>query len=157
MNTINLPSFGAGLVNSGWGTSFNEPREYGTSLQGFGKRFGMRLAGVAVSNTMESGLGAVLGEDPRYFRAPGRPFMRRVGHVMKMTFAARNHEGQIVPAYGRYAAIGGSNFLSNTWRADSDATARHAAIRIGLGFLARLSADTLYEFWPDVKDHFLKH
>jgi hypothetical protein len=157
MNTINLPSFGAGLVNSGWGTYFNEPREYGTSLKGFEKRFGIRLAGVAVSNTMESGLGAAWGEDPRYIRAAGQPFTQRAGHVIKMTFMAHNHEGRIVPAYARYAAIGGSNFLSNAWRADSDATAGHAAIRVGLGFLGRLSTNTWYEFWPDVKRHFFKH
>jgi hypothetical protein len=158
MNTINLPSFGVGLINAGWGTGFNEPREYGTSASGFGKRFGIRLAGVAVSNTMESGLGAFWGEDPRYFRAdPGESFLNRTGHVFKMTFVARNREGQIVPAYARYAAIGGSNFLSNSWRADSDATAKHAVIRIGLGFLGRLGINTVYEFWPDVKDRFFKH
>src|SRR5579871_6289365 len=84
MNTINLPSFGVGLINAGWGTYFNEPREYGTSLKGFEKRFGIRLAGVGVSNTMESGLGAVWGEDPRYPRAEGQPFAQRAGHVVKM-------------------------------------------------------------------------
>jgi len=157
MNTINLPSFGAGLASAGWGTYFNHPREYGTSLTGFGKRFGIRLAGVAVSNTMESSLGAVWGEDPRYLRAAGQPFMNRMGHVIEMTFVARNREGQIVPAYARYAAIGGSNFISNAWRPDSDATAQHAAIRVGLGFLGRLSSNTYYEFWPDLKDRFLKH
>ncbi|HYL36324.1 MAG TPA: hypothetical protein VEV17_10465 [Bryobacteraceae bacterium] len=156
MNTINLPSFGVGLVNSGWGTYFNEPREYGTSLKGFGKRFGIRLTGIATSNTMEAGLGAVWGEDPRYARAEGQSFRRRAGHVVQMTFMARNREGRVVPAYARYAAIGGSNFLSNAWRADSDATADHAAIRIGLGFLGRLGVNTYYEFWPDVKAHFFR-
>ncbi|HUJ51812.1 MAG TPA: hypothetical protein VLW25_16500 [Bryobacteraceae bacterium] len=157
MNTINLPSFGVGLIDAGWGTYFNEPKEYGTSLKGFGKRFGLHLTGVAVSNTMESGLGAFLGEDPRYPRADGRPFGERAGHVIKMTFMARNREGQIVPAYARFAAIGGSNFLSNAWRPDSDATVRHATIRIGLGFLGRLGVNTYYEFWPDVKNKLFKH
>ena len=156
MNTINLPSFGAGLVSSGLGTYSNQPHEYGTSLKGFGKRFGMRLSGVAVSNTMEAGLGAVWGEDPRYPRAAGERFSQRVGHVVKMTFMAPNRDGQIVPAYARYAAIGGSNALSNAWRADSDVTLDHTAIRIGLGFLGRMSSNAFYEFWPDVKDRLLK-
>jgi hypothetical protein len=156
MNTINLQSFGVGLVNAGWGTYFDKPKEYGTSFKGFGKRFGIRLAGVGVSNTMESGLGAFWGEDPRYPRAAEGPFVHRVGHVIQMTFMARNREGEIVPAYARYAAIGGSNFLSNAWRADSDATVGHAAVRVGLGFLGRLGVNTMYEFWPDVKNHLLK-
>lgn len=157
MNTINLPSFGAGLISSGLGTYTDHPREYGTSLKGFEKRFGIRLSGVAVSNTMESGLGAFWGEDPRYFRAEGQPFTHRIGHVVKMTVMASDRDGQIVPAYARYAAISGSNALSNAWRADSDVTFDHTAIRIGFGFLGRMTSNAFFEFWPDVKDRFLKH
>jgi hypothetical protein len=157
MNTINLPSFGAGLVSSGWGTYRDHPSEYGTSLKGFGKRFGIRLTGVATSNTMESGLGAVWGEDPRYPRAAGQSFSHRLGHVAKMTFLAMNRDGRTMPAYARYAAVGGSNFLSNAWRADSDATAGHATVRIGLGFLGRFGSNAYFEFWPDVKNRFWKH
>jgi hypothetical protein len=156
MNTINLPSFGAGLISSGLGTYNNQPHEYGTSLKGFEKRFGIRLTGVAVSNTMEAGLGAVWGEDPRYPRAAGQPFGQRIGHVVKMTFLAPNQDGGIRPAYARYAAIAGSNTISNAWRADSDRTFDHTAIRIGFGFLGRMTSNTFFEFWPDLKERFLK-
>lgn len=156
MSTISLPSFGAGAVSSGLGTAIHHPSEYGTNLNGFGKRFGLRLTGVSTSNTMEAGLGAFWGEDPRYFRAAGQPFGRRIGHVLKMTVMAPNRDGTIRPAYARFAAIGGSNFLSNAWRPDSDATAGHATIRVGLGFLGRLSSNAFYEFWPDVKARVFK-
>jgi hypothetical protein len=156
-STVSLQGFAAGLVTSGLGTSFNHPREYGPGWEGFGKRFGMRLTGVSVSNTMESGLGALWGEDPRYHRAAGQPFRRRIAHVMTMTFVAPNREGRIRPAYARYAAIGGSNFISNAWRPDSEATAGHAAFRVGLGFLGRMTSNAFYEFWPDAKERFLKH
>jgi hypothetical protein len=155
MNTINLPSFGAGLFSSGWGTYRNQPTEYGVTLKGFGKRFGMRLTGVATSNTMESGLGAIWGEDPRYQRDAGQPFGHRIRHVVKMTLMAPDLHGRIVPAYARYAAIGGSNVLSNSWRPDSDTTANHTMLRIGFGFLGRMTSNTFFEFWPDVKDRFL--
>ena len=36
-----------------------------------GDRLGMSIAGNAVSNTMEAGLGAIWGEDPRYIRDAG--------------------------------------------------------------------------------------
>jgi len=111
----------------------------------------MRLTGIATSNTMEAGLGAIWGEDPRYPRAAGESFGSRVGHVIKMAFLAQNRNGQTMPAFARYAAIAGNNYLSNTWRADSEATLSRATVRVGLGFLGRIAANAWDEFWPDVE------
>ncbi len=151
LNTTGPASIAGGLISAGWGTAFNSPKEYGTHWAGFGKRDGMRLTGVATSNAMEAGIGQLWGEDPRYFREPDQPFRHRVLHVLKMTVLARNREGTEVPAYARYAAISGSSFLSNTWRPDSQATTNQAVVRIGLGFIGRMSSDAFYEFWPDVQ------
>ncbi len=112
----------------------------------------------AIMNTINlPSFGAVWGEDPRYFRTQGQPFSQRVGHVVKMTFMASDRDGRIVPAYARYAAITGSNALSNAWRADSDVSFDRTAIRIGFGFLGRMTSNAFFEFWPDVKDRFWKH
>ena len=139
------------LFSAGWGTLMDVPKAYGTHWEGFGERYGMRIAGLAVSNTMEAGLGAIWGEDPRYVRDPGAPFKNRVGHAIKMTFMAENRDGNLMPAYARFMAIPGSNFLSNTWRTDSDATVYHASVRTGLRFLGRFGSNTFQEFWPDVR------
>ncbi len=112
----------------------------------------MRFTGLATSNTMEAGLGAIWGEDPRYFRATSESFPARLGHVVKMAFLAQNKEGDLRPAFARYAAITGSNYLSNTWRVDSDATLSRATIRVGFGFLGRIAGNAWDEFWPDVKE-----
>jgi hypothetical protein len=139
------------LLSAGWGTLFDVPKAYGTHWDGFGERYGIRLSALAVSNTMEAGLGAIWGEDPRYTRDAGAPFKNRIGHALKMTFMAENRDGGVMPAYARFMAIPTSNFLSNSWRADSDATLDHAAIRTGFRFLGRLGCNTFQEFWPDVK------
>jgi len=151
-STFGPASLLGGVVSSGWGTLFNTPREYGTHWGGFGDRYGMRLTGIATSNTMEAGLGAIWGEDPRYFRATGESFPARLGHVVKMAFLAQNKDGRMMPAYARYAAITGNNYLSNTWRVDSDATLSRATIRVGFGFLGRIAGNAWDEFWPDVKE-----
>jgi len=153
-STVGPASLAGGLFSAGWGTLFNVPREYGTHWDGYGKRYGMRLTGIATSNVMEAGLGAMWGEDPRYIRAAGAPFGTRVGQILKMTFLAQNSDGKLKPAYARYIAISGNNFLSNTWRADSEATNSRATIRIGLGFLGRMGGNTFEEFWPDVRQRF---
>lgn len=149
--TIGPESLTAGLFSAGWGTLFNQPRTYGPHWEGFGDRYGMRLSGLAVSNTMEAGFGALWGEDPRYRRDAGAPFMNRVGHAAKMTFLAENRDGSVKLAYARFIAIPGSNFVSNAWRAPGDDTAGNAAVRIGLGFFGRWGSNTFDEFWPDVR------
>jgi hypothetical protein len=156
ISTVGPPSLVGGLFSAGWGTLFNSPSEYGPHWEGFGKRYGMRLTGISTGNLMEAGFGAAWGEDPRYFRISGQPFKNRIGHAVKMTFLARNRGGKIRPAYARYIAITGNNFLSNTWRADSEATAGSASRRIGVGFLGRLSSNLFEEFWPDVKQRLFK-
>ena len=145
-------SIGPGvLFSAGFGTLFDVPKAYGTHWSGFGERYGIRLSTLAVSNTMEAGLGAIWGEDPRYTRDAGAPFKNRVGHAIKMTYMAQNRDGGLMPAYARFLALPGGNFLSNTWRADSDATLSHASIRTGLRFLGRLGTNSFDEFWPDVR------
>ena len=74
-NTVGPASlFAVGPASAAWGTAFNNPKEYGPHWDGFGKRYGMRLTGVSVGNAMEAGLGAIWGEDPRYFRSADRSF-----------------------------------------------------------------------------------
>ena len=150
--TLGLPNLSGGLISSGWGTLFNKPPEYGPHWAGFGKRYGMRLTGSATSNTMEVSLGALWGEDPRYYRlGAGESPGSRVKNALKQAFLAHDRNGKVMPAYARYAAIPGANFLSNTWRADSEAEVSHALVRTGLGFLARITSNAFAEFWPDIK------
>ena len=155
-STVGPDSLAGGVVSAAWGTLFNSPREYGPHWDGFGKRYGMRLTGISTGNAMEASLGAIWGEDPRYFRAEGAPFKNRVGHVIKMTFLAQKSDGGIMPAYARYSAIAGNNFLSNAWRADSEATVGRAFFRIGMGVLGRMGSNAFEEFWPDVAEHVFK-
>jgi hypothetical protein len=137
-------SFGAGLS-----TLTDDRPSYGPHWDGFGKRIGINVVGSAVSNTMEAGLGAAWGEDPRYTRDAEGPFKNRLGHIFKMTYMARNRDGKLQPAYARFIAIPASNFLSNTWRTDQEATVGGALSRTAFGFLGRLGANTFNEFWPD--------
>jgi hypothetical protein len=150
-NTIGPESLDAGLFTAAFGTATNGPREYGPHWGGFADRYGMRFTGISTGNAMEAGFGSLWNEDPRYFRTIGFSFKGRMGNVMKMTFAATRADGHSVPAYARFIAIPGNNFLSNTWRADSEADASHAALRTLYGVLGRMGSNAFQEFWPDVK------
>ncbi|HVW83391.1 MAG TPA: hypothetical protein VHB50_01875 [Bryobacteraceae bacterium] len=151
-STVGPASLWGGLFSAGFGTLLDAPHEYGTHWDGAAKRYGMRLTGVATSNVMEAGIGSLWGEDPRYVKAAsGSSFGHRVGHIAKWTFVAANRDGDPHPAYARFIAIAGSNALSNTWRADSEADTTHFVARTALGVALRMAGNTWEEFWPDAK------
>ncbi len=137
--------------SAGLGTWRDRPSEFGSHWDGFGKRAGADLSEAAVSHTMEAGLGAIWGEDPRYFRDAGAPFKNRLAHVFKMTFLARNRDGDLMPAYARFIAIPSSSALASTWLPESERSVGNVGARIGLGVVGRIGTDAFTEFWPDVR------
>jgi hypothetical protein len=148
-STVSPPSLLAEAVASGYNTGKNEPKEYQGTWSGFGKRFGIRLSQTATGSVIEAGLGSIWGEDPRYFHSYSQPFKGRVKNVMISTFFTHARNGQLMPAYARFIAIPGSNFLSNTWRADSEANTSQALERTAWGFLGEMGKNAFLEFWPD--------
>jgi len=145
-----LSLLAAGPISAGFGTAINRPREYGPHWGGFSDRYGMRLTGVSTGNAIEATLGSLWGEDPRYFPSPRRGFGTRVKYVIKTTFVAPRRDGTFHPAYARYIGNVGNNFLSNTWRVESENGAGSALVRCVLGVVGRMSGNAFAEFWPDV-------
>jgi hypothetical protein len=134
-STVGPETLAVGVCSAGIGTARDAPREYVGHWEGFAERYGMRLTGVSTGNAMEAGWGAIWGEDPRFFRVYHQNFAGRMRNVVGMSLLAHNRSGQLSPPYARHLAIPGNNFLSNTWRADSEANNRAVAVRTGLGFL----------------------
>ena len=144
--------FGAGILSSAWGTLLNSPEEYGGTWRGFGQRYGMRLTGVSTGNAIEATMGAIWGEDPRYFRATSaKPFKGRVGHIVKYTFVAPYKDGKERLAIARISGNVGNNILSRYWRVPSETDWSSTGSRIALGFLGRMGSNAFNEFWPDVR------
>jgi len=149
--SIGPRSLATGALSAAWGNLWNLPPEYGRTPEGLGKRYAIRLYGVATGNAIEAGLGAIWGEDPRYIRSQGLPFWRRVRYVLKMTFFAYRPDGSVKPAYARWVGTAGNNFLTWPWRVPSDQGVGPALVRTGWGFAGRAASHALTEFWPDLK------
>jgi hypothetical protein len=148
--TVGPKNLAAGIVVAGIQTWRNDPDEYGPHWDGFAKRYGARLGLGGTINAIEASVGALWGEDPRYFRAAGQPFKRRIGNIFKMAFVARDPAGQLHPAYARFIAVPSGVIVSNTWRPDSPITAGHVSWQIGIGFINRIVGNTFSEFLPDL-------
>jgi hypothetical protein len=149
--TVGRTSLVGGLFSAGLGTAVDSPSEYGPHWEGFGERYGMRLTGISTGNAIEATLGAALdGEDPRYFHTIHRPFGSRVKNIVDLTFRAYHADGERHLAYARYTATFGNNFLSNSWRAPSEADWQHALVRTAEGFGDRALSNAFREFMPQV-------
>jgi hypothetical protein len=145
-----------GPLATAWQTGFNSPEEWGRGAPGIAKRYAQREADVAISNTIEAGLGALWGEEPRYIRSGRKGIWPRARYAMKTVFLTQRRDGSLKPAWGRYAGNTLNNLIENAWLPPSVTTAGQTAIRSGLGFLGRLGGNAWEEFWPDVARHFTK-
>jgi hypothetical protein len=139
-----------GPLATAWQTAFNTPEEWGRGFSGIAKRYAQREADVAISNTIEAGLGALWGEDPRYIPSGRKGIWPRARYAMKTVFLAQRRDGSLQPAWGRYAGNTLNNLIENTWLPPSMTTGRQTALRSGLGMLGRLGGNAWEEFWPDV-------
>jgi hypothetical protein len=150
-------NWAGGAFVSGFWTAFNQPKEYGGTAAGFAERLAVRQSGIMISSGMEAGLGSLWGEDPRYYRhGRGKGFWPRVGWALKTSVTAYDRNGRLRPAYARYAAAFGNNFISNAWRPDSDNDPGDAVRRGFGGLLGRVASNLFLEFWPEVTGHLKK-
>lgn len=154
--TIGPRSLGVGVIASAWQTAWDTPDEWGQGWSGFGKRYFEREADVAISNTIEGGLGAIWGEDPRYVRSGRRGVWPRARYAMKTVFLAQRRDGRLAPAWGRYAGNVFNNIIENTWLPPSVTTRDETVLRSLNGFLGRLAGNLWDEFWPDVERRVFK-
>jgi hypothetical protein len=155
--TIGLQSLAVvGPLAAGWQTAWNTPEEWGRSWSGVAKRYSERLVDVTLSNSIEGGLGAVWGEDPRYIRSARKGLWPRVRYALKTSVLAPRRDGRLRPAWARYAGNTVNNVIENAWLPPSQTTPTMTAVRSGLGIASRMGGNLFEEFWPDVVRHFRK-
>ena len=129
----------------------NRPVEWGQGWDAYGDRFGSSMGQRAVSNTISFGVGALRGEDPRYFPSGQSRISARIGSALAQTFVVHTDHGGRTVAIGRVAGAFGSGFVSRTWQPEG-----HGIIRSGLrsGAMSLTSgavSNIIREFWPDMK------
>jgi hypothetical protein len=154
--TVGPRSLGVGVLAAGWQTGFNVPRDWGQTWNGFGKRYIEREADVAISNTIEAGLGALWGEDPRYISSGRHGLWPRARYALKTVFLAQRPSGRLRPAWGRYAGNVFNNIIENAWLPPSVTTWEQTTWRGASGFLGRAAGNLWDEFWPDVRKRLKK-
>ncbi|HWF84125.1 MAG TPA: hypothetical protein VG222_04745 [Vicinamibacterales bacterium] len=149
--TIGPRSLAVGVLADAWQTGFNAPEEWGRSWSGIGNRYLEREADVAISSTIEAGVGAIWGEDPRYVPSGRLGLWPRVRYALKTVVLAQRPDGHLAPAWGRYAGNVFNNVIENAWLPPSTTTTGQTVFRSVNGFLGRAGGNLFGEFWPDVR------
>jgi hypothetical protein len=144
-------SLAIGVVAASWQTARAFPEEWDRSWAGFGQRYLNREVDVALSNTLEAGVGALWGEDPRYIRSHRQGVWARTRYAMETVVLAPRPDGHIAPAWGRYVGNSVNGLLETAWLPSSATTPGQIAIGTADGFLSRLIWNLYEEFWPDAQ------
>jgi len=149
--TIGLKSLTVvGPLAASWQTAWNQPSEWERSWSGFGKRYLQREADVAISNTLEAGVGAIWGEEPRYVRLGRGSIGARARWAIKTAFVTQRRDGRLHAAWGRYVGNTVNNVIENAWLPPSATTVGGTIYRSAAGFATRIGGNAWEEFWPDV-------
>jgi len=150
---IGPESLAAGVFVAGYQTARNQPSVWGTHWDGFGKRYGMRMSNIGVSNAIQGGVGSLWGEDPRYFRSGESSMGGRLRHVVMGVVEAKYRDGHYGPNFSYYVGSVSGNFISNEWRPAEQTTTGATLGRVGTGIFGKLVSNAFKEFWPDVREH----
>ena len=157
VGTIGLKSLTVvGPIGTAWQTAWNTPEEWGQTWSGAGKRYLQREADVAISNTIEAGLGAIWGERADYIPSHKQGIKPRLGYALKTVFLAYRPDGHLAPAWGRYAGNTINNLIENSWLPPSATTWQQTTWRSVSGFGTRALGNVWEEFWPDAKRKLFK-
>jgi len=141
----------AGVFVAGSETLTDWPPEWRRSVEGFARRYAARDAAIAMSNSIEAGLGAVWGEDPRYVRCGCDRLGNRASHAARLAVLAPRRDGHLAPAWARYAGTMTGNVVQNAWLPPSMTGWHQVLMREGSAFAGRFAGNLWSEFWPDVK------
>jgi hypothetical protein len=149
--TVGPKSLGIGVVSASWDTLFNTPEEWGRTPSGFAKRYVWREIDVAISSTLEAGIGAFWGEDPRFVPSHRHGVKSRIAFAMKTTVLAPRRDGRLALAWGRYAGNVFNNVIENPWLPPSVRGPGDLVWRSASGMAGRLIGNLWEEFWPDIR------
>ena len=129
----------------------NRPVEWGQGWDAYGDRFASSMGQRAVSNTISFGVGALRGEDPRYFPSGQSGISARIGNALAQTFVAHTDQGGRTMAIGRVAGAFGGGFVSRTWQPEGHGILWPGFKSGAMSLTSGAVSNVIREFWPDMK------
>lgn len=139
-------------AGAGIGQWRDEPPEWGQEGSGYARRYGYLMAAKAANRMICFGAGALLREDPRYFRSRKTGFWPRARSAIEQTFIVPKEGGATTVAYSRLMGAYGAGFLSNIWYPPHANRPHDAILRGTIVLGGEVGSNFFREFWPDIKN-----
>lgn len=128
--------------------------DWGTGGAAYGRRLRNNYTRHLVSSGVRFGVGALRGEDPRFYRSGKEGFLARTGFVLSRTFVVQMDDGSKSIAMGRLAGSFAGNTLGEYMRPNTQDPWRNSLTRTGIGIGSDVAMRMFREFWPDMKRKF---
>jgi hypothetical protein len=124
---------------------------WGSGVGGWGHRVGARYAEHVTRRTITFGIGALRGEDPRFFRSNKDSFWARTAFQLKRTVTVQMDNGGTSVAVGKLAGTFGANAISAYWDPRRPDPLKHGLTSTGISLGTDFATRMVREFWPDMK------
>ena len=129
----------------------NEPHEWEQGGRGYARRFGSWFGQVGIKDTIQFGVAALDGEDPRYHPSKRKGMWARSCYAVGQTFFPYKAKGGRMLAYSMVTGALSSGLIANAWYPDSRNSWGDGLARGGALVSGDIGNNLFQEFWPDIK------
>ena len=151
-----LTFLSAGLDSLKDSTIHQRNPEYERGFMGFGQDIGVHL-GVSETEVFFGRflMPSLLKQDPRYFRNPQLPFMKRTIYSISRVVIARSDKGYDTFNSATILGEAGAQALSDLYVPGQRQGLHPIMGTIGFNLVRDAGLNLLHEFWPDLRRKFL--
>lgn len=127
------------------------PREWRSGMQGLARNTGDYLTFDVTLATTRFAVGALLHEDPRYFRSQSRNVILRAAHAVAFTVFDRDDRGRVRMAVSNLAGAGAAGFIENAYRPAGFNDAVHGGQGCVFAIVTIAAGNLWTEFHPELR------
>ena len=146
MRTVGPRPFLASAAVAGIQQARTAPEAWQQGMEGYGRRYGSSFAKRGISNTVQLGVEAMLGEDSRYLYSERNGFWPRLKDAVTHSLVIRNVDGGREVAVGRIAGTTAGGLLSRTWQPEGHRGIRNGFQSAGISFGGYIAGNIFREF-----------
>jgi hypothetical protein len=142
------------VLTSGIAIASDAHSPYGPGFPGFGRNVGVAYAQDMTGEFFGVFLiPSIVHQDPRYYRMPKAPILRRVEHAALQVVWTKSDDGKGMLNYGNLVGFAIDDEISNLYVPGRSTNLPASAARYGTGLLFAPTDYLITEFLPDVARH----